>query len=120
MGGGTYFYFVMTGLIASFFNIFAYLQVELVGAYVSLIVSQLKAPVTIVVSYFLFGNPCTASQVVGLLMVVAGLTVFKLYGKITQSGESNIIKNLMRLNSGSAGESSRGSGKSIGMSEELK
>lgn len=51
MTASTYWYFCMTGIIASFFNIFAYLQVELVGAYISLIVSQLKAPVTIVVSY---------------------------------------------------------------------
>ena len=93
----------MTGLIASFFNIFAYLQVELVGAYVSLIVSQLKAPVTIVVSFFLFGNPCTPTQVMGLLLVVVGLTIFKLYGRITLSSDNNILKSLMGLNA-SAGE----------------
>mmetsp|Transcript_22094 Transcript_22094/g.58482 ORF Transcript_22094/g.58482 Transcript_22094/m.58482 type:complete len:375 (-) Transcript_22094:14-1138(-) len=81
MHRSTYWYFLLSGFTACFFNISSFLQVEMLGTLIPSLITQLKTPSSIITSWLLFGNVCTPLQWLGSFLVCIGLLYFQRYGK---------------------------------------
>ena len=98
----TYFYLFLTGGLAACFNIFAFYQVQVLGALVTLILSQLKMPVMIIVSFMLFGNIITFQQILGLFGIILGVMLY--------SRKGGLIKNNSNSNNSNTSVNTNGNG----------
>lgn len=71
-------------MAAAAYNLFAYLLVGHLGAVGSQVMGNLKTPSIIFVSMLLFGNPCTALQVLGFCVAMFGAYSYNAWGKETE------------------------------------
>eukprot|EP00929_Paragymnodinium_shiwhaense_P027938 TRINITY_DN16287_c0_g1_i3.p1 TRINITY_DN16287_c0_g1~~TRINITY_DN16287_c0_g1_i3.p1 ORF type:complete len:338 (+),score=35.69 TRINITY_DN16287_c0_g1_i3:499-1512(+) len=77
----TYVATVGSALMAAIFNLFAFLMVARLGPLTSMAMGNLKNFLIIAVSVLLFHNSCSATQIIGFLIVSAGVMMNSWCGK---------------------------------------
>ncbi|EER05800.1 conserved hypothetical protein [Perkinsus marinus ATCC 50983] len=72
---------VFSALLACTYNLLAFKMLQVLSPVGAMVVHTLKTPATLMVSTVLFGNKVGISQIIGFVIITAGVYYYKNYGK---------------------------------------
>ncbi|KAF4674529.1 hypothetical protein FOL47_009054 [Perkinsus chesapeaki] len=82
---------VLSSALACAFNLLTFMMLKLLSPVGAMVVHSLKTPGMLITSWALFGNPVRSSQILGFVIITAGVYYYKTHSvELTASPESPI------------------------------